>query len=112
MVITGWGGQVDYLGPDHPWLVDYVLEPIALAGQVPDFGGLPEAQWTKADRAHTARLMRAIYDDREQAAAWARVRADGIRARHSPLTICSGLAELMDLQVEACLAPENGTSYD
>jgi hypothetical protein len=73
---------------------------------------LPEALWAKADRAHAARLMRAIYDDREQTAALARARGNGIRARHEPLTICSRLAELMDLQVEPGLAPENGTSYD
>jgi len=58
VVITGWGGQLDYLGKDYPGLVGYEMTPVA--GWHPLPGYRPTQRWATADNRHAAELMRAV----------------------------------------------------
>lgn len=58
VIITGWGGQLDYLGDDYPGLVRYEMTPVA--GWRPLPGYRPTQRWATADSRHAAELMRAV----------------------------------------------------
>ena len=57
VLITGWGGQVDYLGADYPGLIDYRLTDVC--GWLPHASYQPTQRWAAADPGHGAQLMRA-----------------------------------------------------
>ena len=100
VVMTGWGGQLDYLGDDYPFLVRYDLKPTA---DWPADGGFlqaPDVHWAEADRRHAGELMREVFEKQARAAALARDLAPRLRARFSPETVCRRLAELMGFAVE------------
>jgi glycosyltransferase involved in cell wall biosynthesis len=56
VIITGWGGQLDYLGSNYPGLVRYEMTPIT--GWYPLAGSRLTHRWATADKAHAVELMR------------------------------------------------------
>ena len=57
VIMTGWGGQLDYLGAEYPGLVRYGMTPVS--GWFP-FASYQRAQhWAQADAQHARELMRA-----------------------------------------------------
>ena len=61
VVITGFGGQLDYLGTDYPLAVDYRLGRVDEVPADSFFAGLEHAQWAYADQVHAGALMRDVY---------------------------------------------------
>jgi glycosyltransferase involved in cell wall biosynthesis len=57
VIITGWGGQLDYLGPNYPGLVRYEMAPVV--GWQSHLTYQATQRWAIADRHHAAQLMRA-----------------------------------------------------
>jgi glycosyltransferase involved in cell wall biosynthesis len=95
-IVTGWGGQLDYLGSDYPLLVDYKLVPTA-ADPVDTFG-FPlskETYWARADRNHAGALMRHLYDHRDDATALGAELRDRISAQYAPVVVTSRLISLI-----------------
>jgi glycosyltransferase involved in cell wall biosynthesis len=66
VIITGWGGQLDYLGRAYPGLVRYEMTPVE-----PHLQFRPPQLWATADAGHAAQLMRAAMsrDDKLTSAA-------------------------------------------
>ncbi|RJG05398.1 glycosyltransferase family 1 protein [Noviherbaspirillum cavernae] len=62
VLMTGWSGQLDFLGHDHPGLIDYSLEPIDWPGT--SYG--PDHRWAVADIDDTRRKMRELFERRNQ----------------------------------------------
>jgi glycosyltransferase involved in cell wall biosynthesis len=95
-ILPGWGGPLEWLPSDYPFLVDYELVPTS--ADAPDAFGYPlsaDARWAQADAAHAGRLMRQAYENREQTAALgAAVRATLVD-RYSSVVITSRLIELI-----------------
>jgi len=58
VIITGWGGQLDYLGGDYPGLVGYEMNPVT--GWHPRARYRPTQRWATADKRHAAELMRRV----------------------------------------------------
>jgi len=69
VVVTGWGGHLDYLGGDYPLLVDYDLVPTA--DDPPDdwFSAGEGHRWARARHDHTVDVLRWVADKRDEAAA-------------------------------------------
>lgn len=65
VIITGFGGQLDYLPPELAYLVDYRLVPVADPSGWPSYSG--EQHWADPDREHASRLMRHAYENPEEA---------------------------------------------
>ena len=67
VIMTGFGGQCDYLPEDSAYLVDYQLT------SVDDFAGEPsyssDQQWAEANIETASRYMREVYEDRSNAIA-------------------------------------------
>jgi glycosyltransferase involved in cell wall biosynthesis len=57
VIMTGWGGQLDYLGADYPGLVRYGMTPVT--GWLPYASYQPAQLWADADAQHARELMRA-----------------------------------------------------
>ena len=73
MIITGWGGHLDYLGQDYPGLVRYEMTQVE--GWRPESVYRPTQRWATADRQHAVQLMRgAVARDRGLFEAAARLR--------------------------------------
>jgi glycosyltransferase involved in cell wall biosynthesis len=75
VIITGWGGHLDFLGADYPGLIAYTMG--AVSGWLHDASYRPTQQWAIADRHDAGRLLRRMvsrYADQIPAATAARER--------------------------------------
>jgi glycosyltransferase involved in cell wall biosynthesis len=72
VVLTGWGGHLDYLPPGYPYQVRYNLVPTG--DDEPDdwFVRADGQRWARADVARAGELLREIYQQREASQAWGR----------------------------------------
>ena len=57
VLITGWGGQLDYLGADYPGLIRHRMTRVS--GWLPHASYQPNQFWAEPDREHAVQLMRA-----------------------------------------------------
>ena len=80
VIATGYSGNLDYMTPQNSYLVDYSLVPIG-PGKEPYPA---EGEWAEPDVEHAARLMREVFEGREEAARRASRGAADIRTTHSP----------------------------
>ncbi|MCU1449408.1 MAG: hypothetical protein JWP02_1578, partial [Acidimicrobiales bacterium] len=69
VVVTGWGGQLDYLGSDYPLLVDFDL--VSTISDVPDnwFEVREGHRWARARHDDAVDRLRWVAEHREEAAA-------------------------------------------
>lgn len=86
VVITGFGGQLDYLA-GSPGLVDFELVPVDDPAGLPSYA--PDQHWADPDIDHGAALLRSVHDDPRQAAAVASATAQDIRWRYRPAAIAA-----------------------
>jgi glycosyltransferase involved in cell wall biosynthesis len=65
VIITGWGGHLDYLGTDWPYLISYELTPVmdALGRQ----SYQPTQRWAAPHMDHAVELVREVYRDQTRA---------------------------------------------
>jgi glycosyltransferase involved in cell wall biosynthesis len=94
VLITGWGGQLDYLGGDYPGLIRYRMSPVS--GWLPHASYQPNQRWAAPDLAHAAQLMRAaaVREPRLLEAA-ARVR-EAITNRYAEPVVVRQLLAVLD----------------
>jgi glycosyltransferase involved in cell wall biosynthesis len=75
VIVTGWGGHLDYLGADYPGLISYTMAPVS--GWLHSASYRPTQLWAVADRRDAGRLMRRMvshYADQVPAATAVRER--------------------------------------
>ncbi len=65
VIMTGYGGHLDYLTPDLSFLVDYRLIPVQDEAGRQSYQG--DQHWAEPDIVHASRLMRRVFDDRKTA---------------------------------------------
>jgi glycosyltransferase involved in cell wall biosynthesis len=67
VIVTGWGGTLDFLPPDYPYCVDYDL--VSTMEEEADDWWRPVAgeRWAKARIEHAASLMRQVFEHQDQA---------------------------------------------
>jgi glycosyltransferase involved in cell wall biosynthesis len=89
VVITGFGGQLDYLAPDLAYLVDYDLVPVVdpLAPQ----SYSPDQRWAEPDIRHGAERLREVAANREHARARGLALQADVLARFGGATVIEGL---------------------
>lgn len=85
VIMTGYGGQRDFLDPDLAQLVDYRLVPV----QEPlwHHNYRPTDQWAEPDIEQAATMMRSVFEHREDAAERARKLRERLRVRFSEAEI-------------------------
>jgi len=99
VVVTGWGGHLDYLGADYPYLVDYELEPTAMAADDGWFKPSNDSNWARADQGHAGQLMRTVFEHRKAARDVANQLQPVLQKRYSSERICRRMARLMGFQL-------------
>lgn len=72
VVVTGWGGHMDYLPREYPFCADYELVPTV--DDEPDdwFEFARDQRWARAEIAHASALLREVYEHRDRAREWGR----------------------------------------
>jgi hypothetical protein len=95
VIVTGWGGTLEYLPPGYPWCVEYDLVPTT--SEPADDWWIPRTgeHWAKARIPHAALLMRHVFEHSSEAATWGRLLQSHIRDNfESPHVTCSLLRAL------------------
>jgi glycosyltransferase involved in cell wall biosynthesis len=62
-IATGYSGNLDFMGSDNSWLVDYRMVPVQ-SGEYPYGDG---QSWADPDMTHAVNLMEAVFLDRAEA---------------------------------------------
>lgn len=66
VITPGYGGQVDFLNEDNSYLTNYTLCPVTGMTWSPYYRG--DQMWCEPDMEDAVRLMRHVYNNREEAA--------------------------------------------
>lgn len=93
VIITGFGGQLDYLGPEYPFLVDWRLVPVQDRYGQPSYTS--DQNWAEPSVDHAARLMRRIYENPAAAGRVAELQARLIRQNFSSKKNISKLISIL-----------------
>ena len=65
VVVTGWGGHLDYLGDRWPFLIDFEMTPVMDAQGRGSY--LPTQNWAAPSNDHAVQLIREVYRNPERA---------------------------------------------
>lgn len=72
IVVTGWGGSLEFLPARYPYLVEYDLIPTN-HDRTDDWIDLaPDRRWARARHDHAVQLLRHVYQSRDEAQTWGR----------------------------------------
>jgi glycosyltransferase involved in cell wall biosynthesis len=93
VVITAWGGVLDYLDPAHAGLVGW--KPIPVQDDDDARNRSPGEHWAQPRLTHAAALMRAVLADPDAARKRARAWQTSLQARFRTASILSGLMEIL-----------------
>lgn len=91
VLMTGWSGQIDFLGEDHPGLVDYTLEHI----DWPNTSYAPHHRWAVADVKDARRKMRAAFERRGESDLHAMQLSERIANRFSEAQIMAQYCRIL-----------------
>jgi len=97
VIMPGYGGQLDYLGEDYPFVVKHAMRSVMDEEWDYCFEDARHGSWAEADASHARALMRQVLDDPEKARAMIRPVSDRIKQKFSAAPICRKMAETMDL---------------
>ena len=95
VVMTGYGGQADFLDPELCSLVGYSLVPCRVGFYEQNF--TPEQNWAEPDLDHAVKLMRWVHTNRSLATERATRLRKKIRAEYSPDRLIDRWSGLLDL---------------
>jgi len=65
VITTGYGGQTDFLNADNSYLIDYQLRPVTRMRWTPYYKA--DGHWAAPDLHQAAKVMRHVFDHREEA---------------------------------------------
>jgi glycosyltransferase involved in cell wall biosynthesis len=91
VIITGWGGQCEFLPPDHACLVDYRLEHVR--HHLWGCSYQPHQRWAEADIDHAIHWLRRLYEHPDEARLRGRGLAAYVRDRFEPRAIIRRLRQ-------------------
>jgi glycosyltransferase involved in cell wall biosynthesis len=61
VIITGWGGQMDYIPKNYPGVLDYSLEPVIFKPGMPSYS--PDQNWARADFDQAIEKMQDVHQN-------------------------------------------------
>lgn len=95
VIVTGWGGTLEFLPNGYPYRVDYDLE--LTTSDAPDLWWEPRPgeRWARARIEHGAILMRRAYEHRDEARAWGRILEATVTAEFEPNRVTSRLIDAL-----------------
>jgi len=94
VIITGFGGQLDYLPRDAAYLVDYQLAPVEDDLGKPSF--TEDQNWAEPSLAHASALMRAVFSHRDEAARRGAVLRERVLTGFNEKVVIERLLNILD----------------
>ncbi len=94
VITTGFGGQLAYLGHDHPGLVPFSWAAVGDSENSPHLE--PDMVWAAPDLDAAAMMMRAVRDGNSPAVTIAPTLARHLNEAYSPLAVGRHIAQLLD----------------
>jgi len=94
VIMTGYGGQLDYLDPALSYLVDYNLVPVHEPTWSTNYR--PTDMWAEPNVEQAAKLMRQVYADKDSAKHQASEQAKKIHNKFSEEKIISALLHALE----------------
>jgi glycosyltransferase involved in cell wall biosynthesis len=85
VIITGYGGHLDYLNEDNAYLVDQRLAPVHVRHGRKSYSH--DQQWAIPDLSHAKRLMRHVFENREEAVRKGHCLQESVRQRFNKETV-------------------------
>jgi glycosyltransferase involved in cell wall biosynthesis len=95
VIVTNYGGSLDFLHPERAFLVDYEIRPCRVSPWEALF--TPEQNWAEPVIEHAVQQMRNVYDDFAEAREKARVQAQQIQLEFSREVCGAKLLEFLKL---------------
>ena len=94
VIATGYSGNLDYMTPQNTYLVDLLgsCRSGRAASHIPADG-----EWAEPDVEHAARLMREVFERRDEAARRGERAAADIRASHAPEAAGRAMADRLEV---------------
>jgi glycosyltransferase involved in cell wall biosynthesis len=93
VVMTGFGGQLDFLG-ESPYLVNFELVPADDPASFPSYA--PEQRWAEPDVEHGAALLREVFTHPERANGLAGSLAVDVRERYRPAAVAEAFRSAVE----------------
>ena len=93
VIITGWGGHLEHMGRDWPYLIDFELTPVMDAQGRGSY--LPTQKWASPMMEHAVELIREVYGNQDDARANGTALAGRIAERFSEEVIGGRLADMI-----------------
>jgi len=108
VIATGYSGNMEFMTPQNSYPVDYALRPVGDdAGPYPATG-----EWAEPDVGHAARLMRHVFEARQEATERGRTAAEDLRRNHSTEVAGRAMAErIRRVRARLGAGPEAGKPY-
>jgi glycosyltransferase involved in cell wall biosynthesis/SAM-dependent methyltransferase len=108
VIATGYSGNMEFMTQHNSYPVDYMLRPVGdAAGPYP-----PTGEWADPDVGHAARLMRHVFEDRQEAAERGRRAAEDLRRNHSAEAAGRAMAErIRRVRARRGAGPGEGKPY-
>jgi glycosyltransferase involved in cell wall biosynthesis len=93
VIVTGWGGHLEHIGRDWPYLVDFELTPVMDAQGRGSY--LPTQKWASPVMEHAVELIREVYGNRDDARANGAALAERIGKKFNEEVIGKRLADMI-----------------
>jgi len=92
VIMTGYGGQLDYLSSSRSYLVRYAQVPVAYH---PDWSSYTEDQhWAEPDLADACRWMRHVFENRAEGRSHGQKSREHVMRHFSAEKVCREMARL------------------
>ncbi|MDA8358192.1 MAG: glycosyltransferase [Actinomycetota bacterium] len=96
VIVTGWGGTLEFLPSGYPYLVEYDLVPTIDAEQDAWWRPRPGERWAQARISHAAQLMREAFERRAEALQWGATLKAHVSAEFSEARVTRELLEALN----------------
>ena len=108
VIATGYSGNMEFMTPQNSYPVNYTLRPVGDdAGPYPATG-----EWAEPDVGHAARLMRHVFEERQEAGERGRRAAEDLRRNHSAEIAGRAMAErIRRVRARLGAGPDAGKPY-
>ena len=93
VIITGWGGQTDYLPNQHSYLVDYTLENVVELLNCESY--TVDQRWAHARPNHAVKLLKHVYNNPDEAKNYGKQLAEHIAIEFSDKEITDQLIDVI-----------------
>lgn len=96
VIVTGWGGTLEFLPDGYPYRVDYDLVPTTTAEPDSWWAPRPGEHWANARIDHAAALLRRTFEHRGEARAWGLALRSHLIASFSQERVAPQLLDALD----------------